>query len=50
MKLVAKKGNENMKKKETIKIECAPIEIKGSMNRDEIVKKVVNIFITTESS
>jgi hypothetical protein len=39
-----------MKKKETTTIEGETIEIKGSMSRDEIVKKVVNIFIATESS
>jgi len=38
-----------MKKKETTTIEGKVIEIKGSLTRDEIVKKVVNIFIDTES-
>ncbi len=38
-----------MKKKETTTIECEAIEIKGSSARDEIVKKVINIFIATES-
>jgi hypothetical protein len=38
-----------MKKKETTVIEGRPIEIKGSLSRDEIVKKVINIFIDTES-
>lgn len=38
-----------MKKKETITIEGKPIEIRGPMNRDEIVRNVVNIFIITES-
>lgn len=39
-----------MKKKETTTIEGKAIEIKGSLSRDEIVKKVVNIFIDAESS
>ncbi len=38
-----------MKKKETTTIEGKAIEIKGSLTRDEIVKKVVNIFIDAES-
>ncbi|MEW6686213.1 MAG: hypothetical protein AB1393_08410 [Candidatus Edwardsbacteria bacterium] len=38
-----------MKKKETITIEGETIKIKGSVARHEIVKKVVNIFIATES-
>ncbi|MCD6385548.1 hypothetical protein J7M23_07185 [Candidatus Sumerlaeota bacterium] len=38
-----------MKKKKTVTIECEPIEIKGSLSREEIVKKVINIFIATES-
>lgn len=38
-----------MKKKETITIEGEGIEIRGSLVRDKIVKKVVNIFIDTES-
>lgn len=38
-----------MKKKETRIIKYEAIEIKGSLNRDEIVKKVVNIFINNES-
>ncbi len=32
----------------TEQVICAPIEIKGSMSRHEIVQKVVNTFITTE--
>jgi len=39
-----------MKKKETTTIEGKAIEIKGSVARNEIVKKVVNIFIDTESN
>jgi hypothetical protein len=39
-----------MKKKETTTIEGKAIEIKGSLTRDEIVKKVVTIFIDAESS
>ncbi len=38
-----------MKKKETTTIEEKAIEIKGSVARHEIVKKVVNIFIDSES-
>lgn len=38
-----------MKKKETVTIDGNPIEIKGSQSRNEIVKKVVNIFIDAES-
>jgi len=38
-----------MKKKNTIIIEEKAIEIKGSLPRDEIVKKVINIFIDAES-
>ena len=34
--------------KATKQLICAPIEIKGSMTRHEIVKKVVNTFISTE--
>ena len=30
------------------KIVCDMIEIKGSLTRHEIVKKIVNIFINTE--
>ncbi len=37
-----------MKRKETTTIEGRAIEIKGSLARHEIVKKVVNIFIETE--
>jgi len=38
-----------MKKKETTIIEGEVIEIKGSLVRHEIVRKVVNIFIDTET-
>ena len=38
-----------MKKKETVTIDGEAIEIKGSLSRNEIVKKVVNIFIDAES-
>ena len=38
-----------MKKKETVTIDGEVIGIKGSLSRNEIVKKVVNIFIETES-
>ena len=38
-----------MKKKETVTIDGETIEIRGSLTRDEIVKKVVNIFIDAES-
>ena len=37
-----------MDKKMTKQVICSPIEIKGSMTRHEIVKKVVNTFINTE--
>lgn len=39
-----------MRKKETITIDGKVIEIKGSLSRNEIVKKVVNIFIDNESN
>ena len=38
-----------MKKKETVTIDGEVIGIKGSLSWNEIVKKVVNIFIETES-
>ena len=38
-----------MKKKKTTTIEGEAIEIEGSLTRDEIVRKVVNIFIDAES-
>lgn len=38
-----------MRKKETVTIDGEVIEIKGSLSLNEIVKKVVNIFIETES-
>jgi len=38
-----------MKKKETVTIDGEAIEIKGSLSRNEIVRKVVNIFIDAES-
>jgi hypothetical protein len=38
-----------MKKSEKIIVMGEPIEIKGSTGRDEIVRRVINIFIDTES-
>ncbi|MCJ7508997.1 MAG: hypothetical protein MUO85_09780 [candidate division Zixibacteria bacterium] len=38
-----------MKKKETTIIEGETIEIKGSLARHDIVRKVINIFIDAES-
>ena len=38
-----------MKKKETTIIEKGAIKIKGSLSRDEIVRKVINTFIDAES-
>jgi len=39
----------NVKKKETTIIEGETIEIKGSLARHEIVRKVINIFIDAEN-
>jgi len=38
-----------MKKSEKIIVTGEPIEIKGFTGRDEIVRRVINIFIDTES-
>jgi len=46
---LTQEGNKSMKKNEQSVITGEVIEIKGSLPRHEIVRKIVNTFIDTES-